>query len=147
MRRSDSRMASSARRRSVTSNAVTSDVACPPKSRARPVSSTQRSSVPVQARLVAEAGHRRGRRLQDAVADDVVGIRVEAIEEGALDEVGRGRARQRARRLVRVADAPVVDDEDGGRGPLEDGAELLLAGDARPRSREERPHPPGRGPA
>ena len=43
---------------------------------------------PGEARLVAEAGHRGGRRLQHAVADDVVGIRVEAVEEGALDEVG-----------------------------------------------------------
>jgi hypothetical protein len=46
-----------------------------------------------------------------------VGIRVEAIEEGAIDELGRGGAGQGGRRLVRVADAALVDDEDGGGGP------------------------------
>ena len=84
---------------------------------------------PGEARLVAEAGHGRRRRLQDAVADDVVGIRVEAIEEGTIDELGRGGAGQRGRRLVRIADAALVDDEDGGGGALEDGAELLLGGE------------------
>ncbi len=82
-----------------------------------------------QARLVAEAGHGGRRRLQDAVADDVVGVGMEAIEEGAIDEVGGGGRGERPRRLVGVADATLVDDEDGGGGALQDGAELLFAGE------------------
>ena len=65
------------------------------------------------------------------MADDLVRIRMETVEEGAIDEVGRGGRGERARGLVGVADAAVVDDEDGGGGALEDGAELLLAGEGR----------------
>src|SRR5439155_4273762 len=52
---------------------------------------------------------------------------MEAIQERAPDEVHRGGASQRGRRLVGIADVTLVDDEDGGGGALEDGAEHLLA--------------------
>ena len=93
MRRSDSRMASSARRRSVTSNAIASEVALAPEIEGAPGELDPAIVGPGEARAVAEAGHGRRRRLQDAVADDVVGIRVEAIEEGTIDELGRGGSR------------------------------------------------------
>ena len=80
-----------------------------------------------EARLVAEAGHRGRRRLQDAMTDDLMGVGMEAVEEGAIDEVGGRGPGQGRRRLVGVADVALVDDEDGGGGALEDGAELLLA--------------------
>ena len=103
-----------------------------------------------EAGLVAEAGHRGRRRLQDAMADDVMGVGVEAVEEGAIDEVRRRGPGQRRRRLVGVADVALVDDEDGGRGAFEDSAELLLADEDRSvahgptlRVRSARGRPPG----
>ena len=58
-----------------------------------------------------------------------MGVGVEAVEEGAIDEVRRRRPRQGRRRLVGVADVALVDDEDGGGGAFEDAPELLLAGE------------------